>query len=263
LALQVIFGFLYSICILYSIYLLFDLWTVQLLKFNVACVCVSLELIGGILRLSWLIDNPLTFKYEIGDAVVFSLHLPCSIICGILMIFFWQDATHTSSKEQQFLSKKYFYGAIVFSILIVLFELAIDLFYALYPGGQTNNLIWLVVVNSYSTIFGLLAIFYFVYCSKALHTIKKIGRNSERFTNLTIKVLFSGFGMVISACQLIINAPQVTPSLFIAWLCCAYLGTFVQSFPQLLLIGSSRPKNISSTKADTDSIDDPRKSVGL
>jgi len=171
---QVIFGILYSICIIYSVYLLVDLWKSEMLKFNIASVCIILELIGGALRMAWLFDNPLTFKYAIVNAIMFSLHIPCSIITGVLMIFFWQDATNFKSKKvEQFLSRKFFYAAIVFIVLIVLFELAIDIFYGTFPGGQTNNLVWFVIIDSYSVVWGLMAIFYFIYCSKALYTIKK------------------------------------------------------------------------------------------
>jgi len=76
---------------------------------------------------------------------------------------------------------------------------------------------------------------------------------SAKFTKLTIKVLISGVGMIMSALAGgIINIAPLTPAIFVSWLWLSYLGLFVQSFPELLLFGTPRKKNTTTKSGSSE-----------
>jgi len=205
---------------------------------------------GNIIRIAWVLDNPLTFLYQPSDASVVTLHYPFAVVCGILMVFFWQTTASKSTKIHPFLSTNFLYGGISLSALIALAELGLLIFYSVVPGGDTNNLVWFVQINSYCVIFSLLSLLYCFVCAKALLQIRGLGmlEKSDKFTKLTIKVILSGVGMIMTALAAgVINIAPLSPAVFVAWLWLSYMGLFVQSFPELLLFGTPRKKDTTKS----------------
>jgi len=253
-ATSIIFTILFLICIIYAFYLLFDFWRNSHLEINIATSCIVLEIIGNILRIALVLDNPLTLKYGLGDVVIVTLHLPFSIVCGLLMVFFWQDALHKSIKIHQFLAKKFLYVAVVLSVIVIIIEVSVDIYKSVYPGGDANILLWIIMFDIYTVLFAILAILYCFTCIKALIQLKGLGlleKSKKEFIKLTVKVLLSGIGMIITAVAYsLINALQ-TPALFASSLWLMYIGLFVQTFPELLLFGTSQnpaADNLGTTK---------------
>jgi len=69
---------------------------------------------------------------------------------------------------------------------------------------------------------------------------------------MTIKVLFSGIGMVVTCVSFGVGVftPLRTPAVFVIGLWLQHLGLFTQTFPELLLFGTQQS---TSDEPSTDS----------
>jgi len=237
---------LFSINLIFASYRI-GIWIYTEEKFplTVGFICLCLEWICNALRFIQTILNPNRNKFGLpGANVINSIPICFSLICLVIIVFFWLDLTADPFYHGKLLGVMKI-PAIIFIVIIILFEISTDVVRAVFPiysfGADVQILTYLIFHS-------LLVIFCFCASYRILQNAKRSKLQKKKLFRVTYFIIGSG---VLNICSTIVFC-FVLSDYFLyniygnisIWFF-LYLFFFGQSL--LLIFIFKAPKHITST----------------
>eukprot|EP01125_Pyxidicula_operculata_P005746 TRINITY_DN200_c0_g1_i11.p3 TRINITY_DN200_c0_g1~~TRINITY_DN200_c0_g1_i11.p3 ORF type:complete len:356 (+),score=62.74 TRINITY_DN200_c0_g1_i11:4786-5853(+) len=249
------FGVACSICICLSGFTIYQFISTNTLQFNVATVCILIEIAGNIIRIPAVVYNPFGLRGYAADEVLLTLHLPFSLITSILMIFFWQDLLNISfsDKVPKFLSDKYFIPAVVICILILSLEVILDIIRTQVYISDIKTTTYFLA-GLYTILFLILSIFYFITSYQVYKEFMGLvsAGGAKFFKMVSVRVIISSIGMFVTVIGgvLQLTVSDYPGGFYFSWFL-IYLSMFIQSVSQITVFATKSRSRSSKSKSAT------------
>jgi len=254
------------IVLIIGLYRLYERYLNNLLEFNIATICISLETASCLLRaieiLIKVLENIVPFLNVQHSAVLFVIDIayPCTLSSGIFLIFFWIDITSFSLYRGSFLDKFFWPCISLVVIITVITDIAAFMSLVNFNVAVVNYMVILILAISL-----IVSIIYFISAFKIYNYIKRRKQYEEKFYILIYKIIVSGLitiGIVIIAFTTITTI--VVPTILITRyfteiLLCSRSAILIDIFKIKIQKSSNDKKlELSNTTTATPSFEEPQ-----